>query len=83
MEQEISYWQLVKEYPGCPGFHSVELFRKIRDRMYKEEHGIPADEETEYIDKMNRLLEDDFDAYLVRRGLDPLKVGPNRERRMK
>jgi hypothetical protein len=80
MEQEISYWQLVKEYHGCPGFHSVDFFRKVRDKKYKEENGIPADEETEFIDKMSRLLEDDFDAYLVRRGLDPLKVVPDREK---
>jgi len=77
MERKISseeYWQLVKEYPGCPGFHSVELFRKIRDRMYKEENGIPADEETEFIEKMNSLLEDHFNAYLVSRGIEPWTV---------
>jgi hypothetical protein len=73
MEQRMShdeYMDLMKDYIGSGEFHCVEFTRKVRDKMYKEENGLPADEEAEYIERVRRIEDERYYAYLESKGVN-------------
>jgi len=55
--------EFITETPGVEGYDCVEFTRKTRDKMYKEENGIPCEEEKKYLEDMKRKVDEQCDAY--------------------
>jgi hypothetical protein len=55
--------EFISETPAVEGYDCVEFTRKTRDRHYKEDNGIPCEEEKEYLTSMKRKVDDHYDAY--------------------
>jgi hypothetical protein len=55
--------EFISETPAVEGYDCVEFTRKTRDKMYKEENGIPCEEEKKYLEDMKRKVDDHYDAY--------------------
>jgi hypothetical protein len=76
MERKVAsyeeYCDIIKDYKGSGEFHCVEFFRKVRDKMYKEENGLPADEETAYIERVRRIEDERYRAFLKSKGISEL-----------
>jgi hypothetical protein len=73
MERKLNfeeYMELIEDYPGCEEFHCVEFTRKVRDMLYKEENGLPADEEKEYVERVKGIADAHFYAFLERKGVN-------------
>jgi hypothetical protein len=67
------YCEIIHEFnKGNEVFHCVEFFRKVKDKMYKEANGIPADEETEYIERVRTIEDARYDAFLKSKGISEL-----------
>lgn len=54
------------DWPVVDGFDCVEYVRKIRTMHYKEENGIPCEEETRYVDDMARRVDEAWEANIKR-----------------
>jgi len=66
------YREIMKGFKGSGEFHCVEFFRKVRDKMYKDENGLPSDEETAYIERVRSIEDELYDAFLKSKGISEL-----------
>jgi hypothetical protein len=53
--------------PVLEGWDPVEFFRQVRTKQYKEENGLPCDEETEYIERVRRSCNEQSAAFHAER----------------